>query len=126
MDAQLLPAALERDGQEFVQNGLDVNGAELRALGHCLQQRAEPHVPRQRVGHGFKEANLLACRGRLAYRCSTAAFQTRRFRGMGFRTPAFQTRRFCGMVFRHPAFQTRLAFFASMAPVAGVQRMSGH
>ena len=57
MDAVPLRRALERDGQELVQDGLDFDVAESSALGHRLQHTAKPHVPRKRLGHRNEAAS---------------------------------------------------------------------
>ena len=50
VDAELIRVALEKDGQDLVQNCLDVNAAELRTRGHRLQQGAKPMCRRNGSG----------------------------------------------------------------------------
>ena len=46
-----LGRALERDGQELVQDGLDINVPDSSAHGHRHQSTAQPVMPRKRLGH---------------------------------------------------------------------------
>ena len=52
-----LSRALERDGQELVQDGLDINVTDSSAHGHRHQRTAKPVMPRKRLGHRNGEAS---------------------------------------------------------------------
>ena len=57
VDAVPLGRALERDGQELVQDGLDINVPDSGAHGHRHQSTAQPVMPRKRLGHRNGEAS---------------------------------------------------------------------